>query len=152
MRSLSVRVANPIPDKKATDNTENTDQKKQKHFQSVYEIRVYLWLNLSVVAYRLNRATTHRFIAERFLFVSLRLLVNEGIVVFVAAHEIVGRGVATDIAIDARGVHVKRTADVLFHFVVLIRHARDESSLRESPSRQTDRRSNNRARWLIHAS
>ena len=41
----------------------------------------------------------------------------------VAAREIFGGGVAADVAIDARGVHVKRTADILFHFFVLIRHA-----------------------------
>ena len=122
----------------------------------MYEIRVYLWLNLPVVAYSLNRATTHRLIAERFFFVSLRLLINKRIVVFVAAHEIVGRGVAADIAIDARRIHVIRPADVLFYFVVLVRHARirvrDASSLPGSPTDQIVLQSGNRVPRPIGAS
>ena len=80
---------------------------------------------LSVVAYRLNRTTRQRLFTKRSLFVSLRLLVDKRIILLIAAPEVVGRGVATNVAIDARRVHVKRTADVLFHFVVLIRHAAD---------------------------
>ena len=111
-----------------------------------------LRLKLSVVAYRLNWTTSQRLFTLRPLFLSLWLFVDKRIIILIAAREVLRRGVATDIAIDARRVHVKRTADVLFHFVVLIRHARDESSLRESPSRQTDPRSNNPVRWQIHAS
>jgi len=85
---------------------------------------------LPVVPDRLDRATTHRLVAERFFFVTLRLFVNKGIVFFVAAHEVVRRGVATHVAIDARRIHVIRTADVLFYFVVLIRHARFASGMR----------------------
>lgn len=94
------------------------------------KIRVNPWLNLSVVAYSLNRATTHRLITECFFFVSLRLLVNKRIIFFVAAHEVLGRGVAADVAIDARRIHVIRTANVLFYFVVLVRHARFASGMR----------------------
>ena len=81
-----------------------------------------LWL-IPVVAYRLDRTTSQRLFAKRPLLISLRLLENERIIILIATREVLRRGVATDIAIDARGVHVKRTADVLFHFVVLIRHA-----------------------------
>ena len=89
----------------------------------------YLWL-ISVVAYGFNRATTHRLVAERFFFVRFRLLVNKRIVVFIAAHEIIGGGVAADVAIDARRIHVIRPADILFYFVVLVRHARFASGMR----------------------
>ena len=82
-----------------------------------------LWLKLPVVAYRLNWTTRQRLFTKRPLFISLGLLIDERIIILIAAHEVVRRGVATNIAIDARRVHVKRTADVLFHFVVLIRHA-----------------------------
>ena len=79
---------------------------------------------LSVVAYRLNWATRQRLFTLRPLFLSLWLFVDKRIIIVIAAREVLRCGVATDIAIDARRVHVKRTADVLFHFVVLIRHAR----------------------------
>ena len=95
----------------------------------MYEIRVYLWL-ISVVADSFNGATTHRFVAEGFFFVRFRLLVDKRIIVFIAAHEIIGRGVAADVAIDARRIHVVRTVDVLFYFVVLVRHARFASGMR----------------------
>ena len=78
---------------------------------------------LSVVADSLNWTTSQCFLAHRSFLIRLWLFVHERIIILIAAREIVGCGVATDIAIDARGVHVKRTADVLFHFVVLIRHA-----------------------------
>ena len=83
------------------------------------------YTDLSVVAYRLNRTTRQRLFTKRTLFLSLRLLVHERIVLLITTPEIIRRGVATDIAIDARRVHVKRTADVLFYFVLLIRHAED---------------------------
>src|SRR6476660_6650550 len=78
---------------------------------------------LTVAAYRLNWTTRQRLFTLRPLFLSLWLFVDKRIIILIAAREIVRRGVATDIAVDARGVHVKRTADILFHFVVLIRHA-----------------------------
>ena len=81
-----------------------------------------LWLKLAVVAYRLNWTARQRLFTKRTLFISLRLLVDKRIILLIAPHEVVRGGVATDVAIDARRVHVKRTADVLFYFVVLIRH------------------------------
>src|SRR3954453_452257 len=87
-----------------------------------------LWLKLSVVAYRLNWTTRQRLFTKRTLFLSLRLLVDKRIILLITPHEVIRRGVATNVAIDARRVHVKRTADVLFHFVVLIRHVADRSA------------------------
>ncbi len=82
-----------------------------------------LWLKLSVVAYCLNRTTAHRLITKRPFLISLRLLVNKRITILVRAHEVLRRSVAADVAVDARLIHVERTADVLFYFVVFIRHA-----------------------------
>jgi hypothetical protein len=82
-----------------------------------------LWLKLTVVADCLNWTTGQRLFTLRPLLIRLGLFVDKRIIVCIAAREVVRRGVATDIAVDARGVHVKRTADVLFNFVVLIRHA-----------------------------
>ena len=81
-----------------------------------------VWLKLPVVADSLNWTARQRLFTKRALFLSRGLFVDERVIVLIAAHEVIRRGVATDVAIDARGVHVKRTADVLFHFVVLIRH------------------------------
>ena len=84
---------------------------------------------LSVVAYRFNWTTGQRLFTLRSLFLGLWLLIDERIIILIAAREIIRRGVATDIAIDARAVHVKRAADVLFNFIVLIRHASGMSHL-----------------------
>lgn len=80
---------------------------------------------LPVVAYRLDWTTSHRLLTHRPFFIRLRLLVDKRIIILVAAREVVRRGVAADVAIDARRVHVKRTADVLFYFVVFIGHVED---------------------------
>jgi hypothetical protein len=80
-------------------------------------------INSTVVAYGLNRTTAHRLITKRPLLISLRLLVNKRIAVLVGAHEVLRRSVAANVAIDARRIHVERTADVLFYFVVFVRHA-----------------------------
>ena len=60
-----------------------------------------LWLKLAVVAYRLDWTTRQRLFTKRALFLSLGLLVDERIIVLIAAHEIIRRSVATDVAIDA---------------------------------------------------
>ena len=89
-------------------------------------------VKLPVVPNRLNRTTAHRFITKRLLIISLRLLVNKRVAVFIRSHEVIRRGVAADVAIDARRIHIIRTADVLFYFFVFVRHAnlavRDASS------------------------
>ena len=79
--------------------------------------------DLAVVAYCLNWTTCQRLFTKRPLFLGLGLLEHERIILLITSREVVRRRIATDIAIDARRVHVKRTADILFHFVVLIRHA-----------------------------
>src|ERR1043165_586037 len=85
---------------------------------------VHLRLKLTVVADCLNRTTTHRFFTQRAFLLSGWLLVNKRVVLLITAHEIIRRGVAADVAVDARRVHVIRTANVLFYFVVFVRHAR----------------------------
>jgi len=90
----------------------------------------YLWLKSAVVAYGLNRTAAHRFITQHPFLFTLRLLVNKRVAVLVRAHEVVRRGVATHIAIDARRIHIIGSAHVLFYFVVLIRHANLRSGMR----------------------
>lgn len=84
----------------------------------------------SIIPNRLNRATAHRLITQRLFFLSLWLLVNKRVVVLITAHEILGRGIAADIAVDARRIHVIGSAHVLFYFVVLVRHANLRSGMR----------------------
>jgi hypothetical protein len=101
---------------------------------------------LPIVANRFNRTTTHRFFTQHSFFLGLGLLVDKRVVLFVAPHEVVRRGVATNVAIDAGRVYIESTADVFLHFVVSIGHFffilclfsllcllwfRDESSLRD---------------------
>ena len=80
------------------------------------------WKMLPVISDRFNRATTHRFLTQRFFFFTLRLFVDKRVVVFVAPHEVVRRGVAANVAIDAGRVYVESTADVFLYFVVSIGH------------------------------
>ena len=91
---------------------------------------VHLRLKSAVVANGLNRTAAHRLVTLRPFFLSLRLLVNKRVVVLVTAHEILRCGVAADIAVDARRIHVIRSANVLFYFVVLVRHANLRSGMR----------------------
>jgi len=77
----------------------------------------------AIVPNRLNRTTAHRLITKRLLIISLRLLVNKRVAILIRAHEVIGRGVAADVAIDARRIHVIRTANVLFYFFAFVRHA-----------------------------
>ena len=77
----------------------------------------------SVVPDCLDRAAAHRLITERLLFLTLRLLENKRIAVLIRAREITRRRVAANVTIDARGVDVIRTANVLFDFIVFVRHA-----------------------------
>ena len=80
-------------------------------------------VKLAVVADSLNRAAAHSLVAECLFFLSLRLLVDKRVILLVATHEIVRRSVTADVAVDARRIHVIRTADVLFDFFVFVRHA-----------------------------
>ena len=80
------------------------------------------WKLSAIIANGLHWTADHRFLTKRSFFFTLRLLVDKRVVFFVAPHEVVGRGVAANVAIDAGRVYVESTADVLLHFVVLIGH------------------------------
>ena len=112
-----------------------------------------LWMALSIVPNCLNRTAAHCFLAKRSFLFSRRLPVDKRVVLLVAPHKIVRCGVAAYVAIDARRVYVINTADILFYFVVLVRHAnsadRDASSLPGLLSDQTLHLSDNRVRQQI---
>ena len=90
---------------------------------------------LPVVPDRFNRTTTHRFLTQRAFFLSLWLLVNERVVLFVAPHEVVRSGVAANVAVDTGRVYVVSTADVFLHFVVSIGHFKSAITRGESSPR-----------------
>jgi hypothetical protein len=92
----------------------NKEQRTKYKAQSTHE--------LPILTNSLNRTTTHRLLTQRFLLFTLRLFVDKRIVFFITAHEVVRRGVAANVAIDAGGVYVERTADVFLNFVVSIGH------------------------------
>jgi len=75
-----------------------------------------------IISNRFHRTTTHCFLTQYSLFLGLRLFIDERVVVFVTPPEIVRRGVAANIAIDAGRIYVESTADVFLNFVVLIGH------------------------------
>src|SRR5919109_5184906 len=66
-----------------------------------------------VVADRFDRAAFHRFFAEIFFVGRLRLLVHVGMTAIIVAFEICGRGLATQIAVDALIVDVEFARYVL---------------------------------------
>ena len=75
-----------------------------------------------IIPYRFYRTTGQCFLASCQLGFIFRLLANVGIGVFEGADEVVGRSVTADITIDAGRVDIKRAGNVLFDFVVLVRH------------------------------
>ena len=77
---------------------------------------------LSVIADCLNRAHRHRLIAGRVFGFVFRLFADIRVPMLERAGEVIGRGVATDVAVDARAVNVEAARHVLFHAVVWIRH------------------------------
>ena len=75
-----------------------------------------------VVADRFNGAAFFGFFALGFFFGAAGLFVNVGVAAVVAAGEVVGRGFATEVAIDALIVDVKFSRDVVRIFVRDISH------------------------------
>jgi hypothetical protein len=59
------------------------------------------WKMLSIIADSFHRATTHRFLTQHSFLFTLRLLVDKRVVVFITPDEVVRRGVAANVAIDA---------------------------------------------------
>ena len=74
---------------------------------------VFLPQSGAVVADRFDGATFHRFLAKRFLFGRLGLLVNVGVTAVVISLEIGGRSLAAQIAVDALLIDVERAGCVL---------------------------------------
>jgi hypothetical protein len=94
-------------------------------------------LKLSAVGTdRFDRAAFHRFLAERFLFGTLGLLVYEGVAAVVVPLVICGRGLAAKIAVDALVIDVVGAANVFGIFVCGISHifsAKSELEGRKKP-------------------
>ena len=75
-----------------------------------------------VIPDRFHRTTSQGLLACCELSFVFRLLTNVGIGVLERADEVVGRSVTADITIDAGRVDIKRAVNVLFDFVVWVRH------------------------------
>ena len=76
----------------------------------------------SIIANRFDRTASQSFLARHPLGFGLGLLADIGIGVFERASEVVGSSFAADITVDAGRVNVKGATDVLFNFVVWVRH------------------------------
>jgi hypothetical protein len=68
---------------------------------------------VAVIADRFDGATFHGFFTLGFFLGALRLFVNEGEAAIIIALEIVGGGLAAEIAVDALVVDVKFACDVV---------------------------------------
>ena len=77
----------------------------------------------AVVANRFDRATFHRFFAERFLLRGLWLLVNVGMTPVVVAFETPGCRFAAQIAVDALIIYIECPRYVFGVFVCDIGHS-----------------------------
>ena len=84
--------------------------------------RRYRRILTAVVTDRFDRATFHRFLAKAFFFGRFRLFVNVGMTAVVVAFEIRGRGLSTQIAVDALFIDIKFTGCVLGIFVGDVGH------------------------------
>jgi hypothetical protein len=77
---------------------------------------------LRVVSDGFHRTAEKGFFTFRALFVSQGLLVDKRITVFVRAFKVLGGGIAANVAIDAGGVYVVGSGNILFHAVVTVGH------------------------------
>ena len=78
--------------------------------------------SLSIISDRLDRTAGKRFFARGPLGFILRLLTDKGIGVFERAQEVFWRQVTTNVAVNASRIDVEWAGDVLFNFVVRVRH------------------------------
>jgi hypothetical protein len=67
----------------------------------------------TIIADRFDGAAFHGFLAEGFLFRSLRLLEDDAMATIILALKIGGSGLATQVAVDALIVNVVLSGDVL---------------------------------------
>jgi hypothetical protein len=81
-----------------------------------------LWLLrvLTIIADGFYGTTSEGFFAGGLFFWGLRLFVDKRITIFVGSPKTLGRRVATDIAVDTRGVDIISAGNILFNFVVWI--------------------------------
>ena len=77
-------------------------------------------LRFTIIADGFHRTTSESLFAGGLFLRSLRLFENERITILVRAAEAFRGGVATDVAIDTRGVDVITAGYVFFNFVVSI--------------------------------
>ena len=93
--------------------------------------------NSPIIANRFNRAAAERFLASGELGFTFGLFADVRIGVLEISGEVFGCGVAADITVDAGRVDVEGAVDVLFNFVVWVRH----ESVRLRRFRGLDKRS-----------
>jgi len=92
-----------------------------RHFQKLRAKRREY--DCAVIANRFDRATLHRFFAERFLVKGLWLLVNVGMTPVVVAFETGGCRFAAQIAVDALIIDIEWPRYVLGVFVCDVGHS-----------------------------
>jgi hypothetical protein len=78
---------------------------------------------LAIVSDGFDRTAEKCFFTSCALLFSQRLLVNKRITVFVRAFEVVGRGIAANVAVDAAGVHVIAAGYVFRNPIIPVRQS-----------------------------
>ncbi len=79
---------------------------------------------LSVIADRLDRAALKSINAHRQFLIGLRLFFYKRVAVLIVTGEIIGRGLAAHVAIDAVAVNIKFALLVIGQSFINIRHFR----------------------------
>lgn len=89
-----------------------------------------------------DRAAFHRFLAERFLLRTFRLLVNERMAAVVVSFVIGGRCFAAEITVDTLVIDIERSRDVFRIFVCWIGHISPAKSEMEGRKKALPRKGN----------
>ena len=58
-------------------------------------------LYFAIISNRFNRTTRQSFVTQILLFVTCRLLEHERVTVLIRPHEVIGRRIAADVAVNA---------------------------------------------------
>ena len=88
---------------------------------------------LSIVANSLNRTTRQRLFTGSYFVFSFRLFENERVAVLIRASEIFGRSIPANITIDAGGIYVVPSWNVLLDSIVFLRHGLEGLLLSDPP-------------------
>jgi hypothetical protein len=91
-------------------------------FQLHSRLKAVLQNLSSIISYRFNRATSHRFLAGYEFDLIFGLFADKGISVLERAGEVLWSSLAADITVDAGRINIESAGCVFLNFVVWVWH------------------------------